>query len=123
MFILVYFRDFLLNLYVSLSSCNYKIVFFYILDNYVPLELVPHIGFMGDLVYLSFDLLVFILLTLYNLFFFILDYLDYTTYYSTNSLVFKAVIVALKFLFCIAILIFSRGGIPRFRFDYLTKLG
>ena len=34
-----------------------------------------------------------------------------------------ALSIAIKFLVCIALLIFARGGIPRFRFDYLTKLG
>lgn len=35
----------------------------------------------------------------------------------------NALLISFKFLFCISILIFVRGGIPRFRFDYLTKLG
>jgi NADH:ubiquinone oxidoreductase subunit H len=34
-----------------------------------------------------------------------------------------AILIALKFLLCVSLLIFARGGIPRFRFDYLTKLG
>ena len=34
-----------------------------------------------------------------------------------------AISVAFKFLLCVSLLIFARGGIPRFRFDYLTKLG
>lgn len=40
---------------------------------------------------------------------------------STNMQ--DAINVSIKFLLCIALLIFARGGIPRFRFDYLTKLG
>lgn len=40
---------------------------------------------------------------------------------STNMK--DAICMAIKFLVCIALLIFARGGIPRFRFDYLTKLG
>lgn len=40
---------------------------------------------------------------------------------STNMK--DALFMAIKFLICIALLIFARGGIPRFRFDYLTKLG
>ena len=40
---------------------------------------------------------------------------------STNMK--DAICMAIKFLICIALLIFARGGIPRFRFDYLTKLG
>lgn len=35
----------------------------------------------------------------------------------------SAITIAIKFLVAIALLIFARGGIPRFRFDYLTKLG
>lgn len=35
-----------------------------------------------------------------------------------NSLVF-----ALKFLVLIAVFIFIRGGIPRYRYDFLTKIG
>lgn len=41
--------------------------------------------------------------------------------FSTNMK--DAICIAIKFLLCIALLIFARGGIPRFRFDYLTKLG
>jgi NADH:ubiquinone oxidoreductase subunit H len=40
---------------------------------------------------------------------------------STTSL--NSLCISIKFLLCIAFLIFARGGIPRFRFDYLTKLG
>lgn len=29
----------------------------------------------------------------------------------------------LKFIMCIALLVFVRGGIPRFRYDYLSKMG
>ena len=40
-----------------------------------------------------------------------------------TTVMINALATALKFLACIALLIFARGGIPRFRFDYLTKLG
>lgn len=30
---------------------------------------------------------------------------------------------SIKFLLCIALLIFIRGGTPRYRYDYLTKIG
>ena len=43
-----------------------------------------------------------------------------STTLSTNVL--NSLYVSTKFLICIALLIFARGGIPRFRFDYLTKL-
>ena len=35
----------------------------------------------------------------------------------------NATLISFKFLLCVSLLIFARGGIPRFRFDYLTKLG
>lgn len=34
-----------------------------------------------------------------------------------------AFIFGLKFILCIMILILVRGGTPRYRYDYLTKLG
>lgn len=43
--------------------------------------------------------------------------------HATNFVVAKAVSTAFKFLLCICFLIFARGGIPRYRFDYLTRLG
>ena len=45
-----------------------------------------------------------------------------TTQYFNFS-IFAALIISLKFVALIALLVFSRGGIPRYRFDYLTKLG
>ena len=44
-----------------------------------------------------------------------------STMLSTS--VWNSLYIAVKFLVCISLLIFARGGIPRFRFDYLTKLG
>ena len=35
----------------------------------------------------------------------------------------EAVIMSIKFLLSIALLIFIRGGIPRYRFDHLTRIG
>jgi NADH:ubiquinone oxidoreductase subunit H len=34
-----------------------------------------------------------------------------------------AILIALKFIFLIALLVFIRGGIPRYRYDFLTKIG
>jgi len=39
--------------------------------------------------------------------------------FAQNSVVFFAI----KFLLAIAFLILIRGGTPRYRYDYLTKLG
>ena len=53
----------------------------------------------------------------------ILDFLEITIYFNLSSSSVSLLLMALKFLLCISLLIFARGGIPRFRFDYLTKLG
>ena len=42
---------------------------------------------------------------------------------SVSSNMVDSLIVALKFLLLIALLVFIRGGIPRYRFDHLTKMG
>jgi NADH:ubiquinone oxidoreductase subunit H len=44
-------------------------------------------------------------------------------FFSANLVSFNAFIIALKFLLLIALLIFIRGGLPRYRFDHLTKIG
>jgi NADH:ubiquinone oxidoreductase subunit H len=40
-------------------------------------------------------------------------------FFSQNLTIF----LVIKFLFCIGFLILIRGGTPRYRYDYLTKLG
>ena len=65
-------------------------------------------------------------LQIYTSCLFLLDYIDclfYPISFLLNEYTISAVIYALKFLCFIALLIFVRGGIPRYRFDYLTKLG
>jgi NADH:ubiquinone oxidoreductase subunit H len=42
---------------------------------------------------------------------------------SLSSNMLDSIIVAIKFLLLIALLVFIRGGIPRYRFDHLTKMG
>lgn len=65
----------------------------------------------------------------YKLQYFI-DSLSYVLCLTLNSVLFSvstttlnALTIALKFLVLIALLIFIRGGIPRYRFDHLTKIG
>jgi hypothetical protein len=102
---------------------NYNNFFWFVYDNYLPSRTAR-----------AFDKLSFLFLSvnekLYFLSFFSLSSISYIfitvetlvlnsfTPYVTN-----AILMSLKFLICISILIFARGGIPRFRFDYLTKLG
>ena len=44
-------------------------------------------------------------------------------FFSLSTTTLNALVIALKFLVLIALLIFIRGGIPRYRFDHLTKIG
>ena len=44
-------------------------------------------------------------------------------FFSLSTTTLNALTIALKFLVLIALLIFIRGGIPRYRFDHLTKIG
>lgn len=51
------------------------------------------------------------------------DFFEVAIYFNLSHTSVSLIAIAIKFLFCISLLIFARGGIPRFRFDYLTKLG
>jgi len=46
---------------------------------------------------------------------------------SVNSLLLQSDLFVffftLKFLLCISLLVFVRGGMPRYRYDFLTKIG
>lgn len=42
---------------------------------------------------------------------------------SLKKTVIDAVVFTLKFITLIALLVFIRGGIPRYRYDFLTKIG
>ena len=53
----------------------------------------------------------------------ILDLLYIIASDSLSSNMLDSIVVATKFLFLIALLVFIRGGIPRYRFDHLTKMG
>jgi len=61
-------------------------------------------------------------------------YIDYTLSYILSSLAtswfllmstfgVEAVVMSIKFLISVALLIFIRGSIPRYRFDHLTRIG
>ena len=42
---------------------------------------------------------------------------------TTKTNVINAIVVTIKFVLLIALLVFVRGGIPRYRYDFLTKVG
>lgn len=49
--------------------------------------------------------------------------MNYIVTYCFNLTLYASVFTSAKFILIIALLVFVRGGIPRYRFDYLTKLG
>jgi len=91
--------EILMPLYINLQLCSYSITFYVI------------------------DFLSYMLLTADNLIKLLLDSTEIVTYFNVSSSSVALINMAIKFLLCVSLLIFARGGIPRFRFDYLTKLG
>lgn len=80
--------------------------------------------------HLSFDFYIlepFMNFLTYTLLTSVLDFLTYIANYvhihCFNFTLYSSVITSIKFIVLIALLVFVRGGIPRYRFDYLTKLG
>jgi len=43
--------------------------------------------------------------------------------FKMKSTITAALIMSLKFILLLALLIFIRGGVPRYRYDFLTKIG
>lgn len=78
------------------------------------------------------DFFLFFSLLLNDLFFIILNFIDPVLQNGfllfTSKAIYQfsqnmSVFFAIKFSICIAFLILIRGGTPRYRYDYLTKLG
>ena len=42
---------------------------------------------------------------------------------STKTITLNAIIFTIKFVIIIALFVFIRGGVPRYRYDFLTKIG
>ena len=68
--------------------------------------------------------------SIYNSLLSLSDVLTYGVLYSyslfadcMSSNMLDSVVVSIKFILLIALLVFIRGGIPRYRFDHLTKMG
>lgn len=51
------------------------------------------------------------------------SYISSTLDLSLENHTLESLSIAIKFLLLVALLIFIRGGIPRYRFDHLTKMG
>lgn len=79
-------------------------------------------SFFLNIQFLLLLLTITLLKLLYTLYLSILNPIIYCmSVFKVTSLF--SVFIAIKFVLLIALLIFVRGGIPRYRYDFLTKLG
>lgn len=44
-------------------------------------------------------------------------------FWLTKGIITNALVFSLKFISIISLLVFVRGGVPRYRYDFLTKMG
>lgn len=109
-----------------LSLLNYANGFWYLYDNHLPLYVIRFLNANINL-FEGSNIICETLCTIYINFnsaiIYLLNFLDIVSYFNLSTTSINALCMSIKFLLCIAFLIFARGGIPRFRFDYLTKLG
>ncbi len=95
--------------------------------------LLAHFAFvMWDLKLLLLDIYLNLYVLARIVLFHLADYIDYFSQIGFSPVTTKLIstfptnmtlIFSIKFFFCIAFLILIRGGTPRYRYDYLTKLG
>lgn len=87
---------------------------------------------MWDLKLYLIDFFFYLNFFFYDLFFKFLNFFDpflQNGFFINNSKIYyqfpqnSVFFFAFKFSLCIALLILIRGGTPRYRYDYLTKLG
>lgn len=102
---------------------NYTVFLHYIFDNHIPTRFISSFDYLSLTFYRITNIITSVVINLHTMYAQIFFSLELLITSSTNFLVSKAITMSLKFLLCIALLIFARGGIPRYRFDYLTKLG
>lgn len=116
--------------YTNTSTNIYTSLFIYINDNKSLNSYLSYFLFFILNLHLSFDFYIFepfINFLTYTFFTSILSFssnvANYIHVYCFNFTLYSSIITSLKFIVLIALLVFVRGGIPRYRFDYLTKLG
>lgn len=118
--------------YVIYININYDLLILlisYFLENNSKNYILYYLLLWFDL-HLIFDFYLFepflYLLSYYHFFSFfniLSNAILHVVHYSIGYIAISSFIISLKFIILIALLVFVRGGIPRYRFDYLTKLG
>jgi NADH:ubiquinone oxidoreductase subunit H len=97
---------------LDILDCLYIVFSFYIKPLLVVSGLMPYVHVLNSIattLVLKFCTTLYFLSTILS-----------TIFKSTSLL---SIIFAVKYIILIALLVFVRGGIPRYRYDFLTKLG
>lgn len=117
------------TIYVQAYTNVFTLFIIYTMESNCQNPLVAYILFLFDL-HLNFDFyvtepVVYTLSYYYIIYFFniIVNSVTYLIQFGFTTTVYSSAVISLKFIVLIALLVFVRGGIPRYRFDYLTKLG
>ena len=117
------------TIYVQAYTNVLTLFIIYTMESNCQNPLVTYILFLFDL-HLNFDFyvtepVVYTLSYYYIMYFFniIVNSVTYLIQFGFTTTVYSSAVISLKFIVLIALLVFVRGGIPRYRFDYLTKLG
>jgi hypothetical protein len=116
--------------YTNTSTNIYTSIFIYVTDNKNLHSYLSYFLLFILNLHLTFDFYIFepfINFLTYTFFTSILAFssniANYMYVHCFNFTLYSSIITSLKFIVLIALLVFVRGGIPRYRFDYLTKLG
>jgi len=116
--------------YTNTSTNIYTSLFIYITENKSLHSYLSYLLLFILNLHLTFDFYIFepfINFLTYTFFTSILslssNVANYIYVHCFNFTLYSSIITSLKFIVLIALLVFVRGGIPRYRFDYLTKLG
>ena len=116
--------------YTNTSTNIYTSLFIYITDNKSLHSYLSYFLLFILNLHLTFDFYIFepfMNFFTYTFFTSILglsfNVANYIYVHCFNFTLYSSIITSLKFIVLIALLVFVRGGIPRYRFDYLTKLG
>jgi hypothetical protein len=106
---LIIHLNFWVSVTIYLMENNVSSYFFYFIDLHLDSDIN-----IFDLIFrfVSYSYITYFFNLLNNMF-----------YYMFTEIMYSSFLISIKFIVLIALLVFVRGGIPRYRFDYLTKLG
>lgn len=118
-----FFKNFLKLVNQFFEKYDYNYFLWYLHDSYIPSQItgITEASFYNIYSFFEFVFNTFCIVN--NFFHTLIITSELLLSLGFSTVMLNALFISIKFLVCIALLIFARGGIPRFRFDYLTKLG